>query len=153
MVLDPPPPATDTGPLTVTDFVVYQGASGDLASIHHDYDVAKAAGYDKPFAPGMYPAGVLASWATAWLGARNIRRYRVRFANMVWPGDVLRCDGVVASIDPGADETTVMLELTCRAWDTIVLRGWATFVVPTADLSEPPTVKGVESDGLSVASG
>lgn len=135
VVLDPVPPASVTGPLSVSDFVIYQGASGDLAAIHHDYAVARAAGYDKPFAPGMYPAGVLASWATAWLGARNIRRYKVRFANMVWPGDVLRCDGTVVSVEAGEHETTVQLELTCRTADTVVLRGWATFVVPTADLA------------------
>jgi hypothetical protein len=71
---------------------------------------------------------------------------------MVWPGDVLRCDGVVTSIEPAADETTVLLELTCRAADTVVLRGWATFVVPTAELAEPPRVSPAEDEGPSATS-
>jgi acyl dehydratase len=135
IVLDLVPSESIIGPLSVTDFVVYQGASGDLAAIHHDYAVARAAGYDRPFAPGMYPSGLLASWATAWLGARNIRRYKVRFANMVWPGDVLHCGGTVESVEPGEHDTTVRLELTCRTTDTVVVRGWATFVIPMAELA------------------
>jgi acyl dehydratase len=119
----------------VTDFVVYQGASGDLASIHHDTEVARAAGYYKPFAPGMYPAGLLASWATSWLGARNIRRYKVRFAQMVWPGDTLTCDGTIVRAEVRDRDWLVELELEARAGDEIVLKGWATFVVPASDLS------------------
>ena len=123
------------GPLSVTDFVVYQGASGDLAAIHHDPEVARAAGYDKPFAPGMYPAGLLASWATSWLGARNIRRYKVRFANMVWPGDALVCDGTIVRTEVRDVDTLVELELEARTGKEIVVKGWATFVVPASDLS------------------
>lgn len=128
------PAPSVVGPLNVTDFVIYQGASGDLASIHHDFEVARSAGYDKPFAPGMYPAGVLASWATAWLGARNIRRFKVRFVNMVWPGDILTCNGSIASIEEDELQTTVELELTCRSQRGPALLGWATFVLPAAEI-------------------
>lgn len=128
------PAPSAVGPLTVTDFVIYQGASGDLSSIHHDFDVARSAGYDKPFAPGMYPAGVLASWATAWLGARNMRRFKVRFVSMVWPGDILRCEGSIASIEEDKHEKTVELELRCRSQHALALLGWATFVIPAAEI-------------------
>ena len=47
------------GPITVTDFVRYQGASGDMNPIHHDYDYARKAGFAGPFAVGMRQAGVL----------------------------------------------------------------------------------------------
>jgi acyl dehydratase len=129
------PPPLVVGPLTITDFVRYQGASGDLASIHHDYDVAKSAGYDKPFAPGMYPAGLLASWATSWLGPRNIRRFKVRFSNMVWPGDVLTCTGSPTAIVADGEVTTVELTLTCRSESAVVLQGWATFVIPSEEIA------------------
>jgi acyl dehydratase len=128
------PPPSAVGPLTVTDFVVYQGASGDLASIHHDFEVARLAGYDMPFAPGMYPAGILASWATAWLGARNLRRFKVRFVSMVWPGDVLTCEGSIAFVKKDQQETTIELELTCRSQQAVTLLGWATFVIPAAEI-------------------
>ena len=46
-------PPLEDGPLTVTDFVRYQGASGDMNPIHHDTGFAQKAGfdYDKTFAP------------------------------------------------------------------------------------------------------
>jgi acyl dehydratase len=101
----PPEPST-VGPLTLAHFVVYQGASCDLAAIHHDPDVARA-WYDQPFTPGMYAAGVLASRAAARMGGRNIRRYRVRFANMVWPGDILTSSGRIVSTTVKDDVTVV----------------------------------------------
>jgi acyl dehydratase len=130
-----PPSPTIHGPITLTDIVVYQGASGDLAAIHHDFDVARQAGYDKPFAPGMYPAGLLATWATSWLGVANIRRYKVRFANMLWPGDVLTCHGTITSSVDDEHGTVVELNLEARTETAIVITGWATFAIPANELA------------------
>ena len=66
-------PSWEDGPLTVTDFVRYQGASGDMNPIHHDSEFASKAGFPKPFAVGMRQMGVLACWANfmvSTLGAR-----------------------------------------------------------------------------------
>ena len=131
-LLPPPPQSSTHGPLTVTDFVVYQGASGDLAAIHHDLVTAQAAGYDKPFAPGMYPAGLLASWATGWLGPRNIRSFKVRFANMLWPGDVLTCGGELVKAELLGSDVLAEVELEARAQHVVVVKGWATFLVPAS---------------------
>ncbi len=73
------------GPVTRTDFVRYQGASGDMNPIHHDQTYAEAAGYKSPFSVGMFQAGLLATYATDWLGAENVRSFRVRFLEQVWP--------------------------------------------------------------------
>src|SRR5437899_24540 len=83
------------GPVTRTAFVRYQGASGDMNPIHHDEEYATAAGFPTPFSVGMFQAGVLATWATDWLGAENVRRFKVRFKEQVWPGDTLTCSGTV----------------------------------------------------------
>src|SRR5262249_6185351 len=72
------------GPLTRTDIVRYQGASGDMNPLHHDETFARAAGYNAPLAIGMLGAGLLATYATDWLGAENIRRFRIRFRAQVW---------------------------------------------------------------------
>ena len=125
------------GPLTRTDFVRYQGASGDFNPIHHDEEFAKSAGL---------PDGVLgrdaagrASWrryATDWLGADNVRNFGVQFREQVWPGDSLVCTGTVVSrIDPSeganGDERTVNLELVVeRVGGGTAIKGWATFAVP-----------------------
>ncbi|WP_019544481.1 MaoC/PaaZ C-terminal domain-containing protein [Streptomyces sulphureus] len=74
--LPPAPGPAVHGPVTRTDFVRYQGASGDMNPVHHDEEYARAAGFPSPFSVGMFRAGLLASWATDWLGAHNVRRFR-----------------------------------------------------------------------------
>jgi acyl dehydratase len=119
------------GPVTRTDFVRYQGASGDMNPIHHDETFARAAGYEAPLAVGMFQAGVLATWATAWLGPANVRRTKVRWREQVWPGDVLTCVGKVARRYEENGERKVDLELVCtRQTGGVAVQGWMTFVVP-----------------------
>ena len=119
------------GPITRTDFVRYQGASGDMNPIHHDEPFAQAAGYPAPLAVGMFQAGVLSAWATAWLGAENVRRYKVRWKEQCWPGDVLTFSGRVAKRYEENGERRVDLDLVCtRQTGGVAVQGWATFVVP-----------------------
>lgn len=129
--LTPPAPWT-VGPVTRTDFVRYQGASGDMNPIHHDEEFARASGFDTPFAVGMYQAGLLGTYATGWLGAENVRSFRVRFLEQVWPGDTLTCSGTVVREYTGEDGAPrADLELEClRQSGGLAVRAWATFVLP-----------------------
>jgi acyl dehydratase len=77
------------GPVTLLDNVRYQGASGDMNPIHHDDEFARAAGYPRAFSVGMLGAGYLATYCTDLFGHDAVRRFRVRFSNLVWTGDVL----------------------------------------------------------------
>ena len=81
--------------LTRTDLVKYAGASGDFNPIHHDEDFAKAAGNPTVFGHGMLTAGFVARCITDFVGVENLRRYKVRFATRVWPGDTITCSGKV----------------------------------------------------------
>ena len=92
-------PEREYGPISRTDIVQYQGASGDFNPIHHDDDFAKSAGYPGAFSVGMLQAGILASYATDWLGPRNVRKFGVQFREQVWPGDTLVCSGTVVGRD------------------------------------------------------
>jgi acyl dehydratase len=106
-------PQRSFGPLTRTDFVRYQGASGDFNPIHHDEEFAKSAGFPTVFSVGMLQAGYLATYVTDIFGPSNVRNFRVRFSEQVWPGDVLTCDGTVAEVatDEASGEQRVSLEL------------------------------------------
>jgi acyl dehydratase len=116
------------GPLTRTDFVRYQGASGDFNPIHHDDEFAQSAGYPGAFSVGMLQAGILASYATDWLGPRNVRKFGVQFREQVWPGDRLVCSGTVVARDDTA--RTVDLELVVtRIGGGAAIKGYATFAV------------------------
>ena len=81
--------------LTRTDLVRYAGASGDFNPIHHDEEFAKMAGNPTVFGHGMLTAGFVARCVTDFVGPENLRRYKVRFASRVWPGDTITCKGRV----------------------------------------------------------
>jgi len=119
------------GPLTRTDFVRYQGASGDFNPIHHDEEFARAAGFPTVFSVGMLQAGILGSYLTDWLGADNVRGFAVQFREQVWPGDTLTCAGkVVRRFEhDGEGRADVELEVT-RQTGGVAIRGSATVVVP-----------------------
>jgi len=123
------PPFTDA-PLTRTDFVRYQGASGDMNPIHHDDGFAKSAGFPSVFAVGMLQAGVLATYVTDWLGAAGVRRFKVQFREQAWPGDVLTYRATVVGRREEAGERLVDLELSVvRQTGGVHLKGWATVAV------------------------
>ena len=52
------PDTREYGPISRTDMVRYQGASGDFNPIHHDEEFAKSAGYPSVFSG---PADTLAA--------------------------------------------------------------------------------------------
>jgi acyl dehydratase len=129
------------GPLTRTDFVRYQGASGDFNPIHHDEAFAREAGFPTVFSVGMLQAGILAGFCADWLGADNVRRFAVQFREQVWPGDHLVCEAVVtrtddarpdAQVDGGRPEREVELDVLVRRVESggLAVTGQATFVVP-----------------------
>jgi acyl dehydratase len=126
------PEPRELGPLTRTDFVRYQGASGDFNPIHHDEEFAKAAGFPTPFSVGMFQAGALGAFTTDWLGAENVRRFAVQFREQVWPGDHLVCAASVARKYEEDGERKVDLELlvTRKESGGAAIKGEATFVVP-----------------------
>jgi acyl dehydratase len=116
------------GPVSRTDIVRYAGASGDFNPIHHDEPFAVRAGFDSVFSMGMFQAGLVARFATEWLGASNIRRFGVRFRDQVWPGDVLTFTGAITAIESIDGGTGVTVELACaRHAGPIAVTGSATF--------------------------
>jgi acyl dehydratase len=98
--------------LTRTDLVRYAGASGDFNPIHHDETFARAAGNPTVFGHGMLTAGLVARCITDFVGAGNLRRYKVRFATRVWPGDTITCAGRVTRRYEEAGEARIDGEVT-----------------------------------------
>ncbi|MFZ0889150.1 MAG: MaoC/PaaZ C-terminal domain-containing protein [Candidatus Binataceae bacterium] len=81
--------------VTRPDFVRYAGASGDFVPLHYDQTFVEAAGIPTVFAQGMFTAGLLSKCLTDYVGAGNVRKFKVRFATRVWPGDTLTCRGKI----------------------------------------------------------
>ena len=81
--------------LTRSDRVRYAGASGDFNPMHHDQTFAEKAGLPTVFSHGMLNAGFASKCITDYVGRENLRKFKVRFATRVWPGDTITCKGTV----------------------------------------------------------
>lgn len=119
------------GPLTLTDFVRYQGASGDLNPIHHDIAVARRAGFEDVISVGMLQAGALVNTVADELGVEHLRHLVFRFKQPIFPGDTLVCKAEIARqyIDNGESRLDVTLEGQTDRAGTVV-EGRATFATP-----------------------
>lgn len=117
------------GPVTMTDIVRYQGASGDFNPMHHDDELARSAGYPAAFSVGMLGAGYLATYCTDILGVQTVRRFRSSFRELVWRGDSLTATARVVSVSVREGERLLTLELrlTNQA-GAVVIVGSAEFV-------------------------
>lgn len=125
-------PERQFGPLTRTDFVRYQGASGDFNPIHHDEGFATSAGFPTVFSVGMLQAGLLATYCTDQFGADNVRRFKVQFREQVWPDDVLTCAGnVVREYEEGGEQRVDLALTVIRQTGGVAIRGEATFAAAT----------------------
>jgi acyl dehydratase len=123
--------ARDFGPLTRTDFVRYQGASGDFNPIHHDETFARSAGFPTVFSVGMLQAGLLATYCTDLFGPSNVRRFKVQFREQVWPDDVLTANGKIVKVYEADEEPRLDLELVMtRQTGGVAIRAEATFAAP-----------------------
>ena len=120
------PPQRQFGPITRTDIVRYQGASGDMNPVHHDEPFAIAAGFPSPLCVGMFQAGALLAWAADWLGPEKVRRTRIRWKEPVFPGDVLTfCAARIRE-----DEQSLELHLTgTRQTGGLAVEAWVTFAL------------------------
>jgi acyl dehydratase len=118
-------------PLTRTDFVKYQGASGDFHPLHHDETYAHEVGFPSVFSVGMLQAGMLATYVTDWLGVEQTRRFKVRFVEQVWPGDELTCSAKILDItdQPGGGQRVKLEIKALRQTGNPALLGEAEFVV------------------------
>jgi hypothetical protein len=79
----------------------------------------------------MLQAGILATYATDWLGPECVRRFKVQFREQAWPGDVLTYTGRVVGKREEDGVRLVDVELACtRQTGGVHLKGWATFALP-----------------------
>lgn len=115
-------------PLTVTDIVAYQYAGGEDGPTHHDDGSARACGYPCIYSMGMLHGGAMATYAVNWLGPENVRRFKCKFIEMQFPGDVIDYRGWVTRKYEENGERRIDLELEFTRDGSVLGQGWATFV-------------------------
>jgi len=135
-------PEQSFGPVSMTDIVRYQGASGDLIPLHHDDEFARAAGFPAAFSVGMLSAGWLASVVTDRFGETAVRRFGTRFTGIVYRGDVLTASGEVVGLTTDG-ESVAELGLRLRNQDgRVVVEGRAEVAVPPHHSTDGPGAGG-----------
>ncbi len=86
-------------------------------------------GFPTFFSSGILHAGLLASYATTWLGPENVRRFETRFTDMTWPGDALTYSGKAAALREDKGNQIVDVDLDCTRNGQSVTWAKATFVL------------------------
>ena len=100
--------------LSRTHFVKYAGASGDFNPMHHDDTIAAQVGNPSVFGHGMLTAGLMARVIKDWFGAEAMRKFNVRFAKQVWPGETLTFTAVVTGVADDGDSGLVDVALSAK---------------------------------------
>ncbi len=113
--------------LSRTHFVRYAGASGDFNPMHHDDTIAAQVGNPSVFGHGMLSMGLAARVVKDWFGAEALRRFQVRFAKQVWPGDTLTATATVDAVREEHGEWFADLSVVTTNQDgVVVVQGSAT---------------------------
>ena len=96
--------------VTRADVRAYADASGDHNPLHQDDEVARAAGFPRVIAHGMYTMGTLASWLAEWAGdPAALVRLQVNFRATALVDETIACGGRVRSLNP--EIRTAVLEV------------------------------------------
>ena len=89
----------------------YGEAALDGNPMHTDDEFAQDAGYPGVFAQGMLSMGFLAQFLFERFGIESLRRIKVRFAKLTWPGEKIACRAVVVKKYEEGDQNLVDLDI------------------------------------------
>ena len=90
-----PLPSLTKDPITKVQLVRYAGASGDFNPLHTDDSVAHKGGMKGVIAQGILIMGFMGQAISGWVKTRDLKRFKVRFMGMTYPGDVVTVKAVV----------------------------------------------------------
>ena len=94
--------------VTDRDIELFAEVSTDRNPVHLDDAYAQDTIFQGRIAHGMLTAGLMARVVKDWFGPEAMRKFNVRFAKQVWPGETLTFTAVVTAVHP---EGLVDLEL------------------------------------------
>jgi acyl dehydratase len=79
------------GEITKPMLVEYGDAALDGNPIHTDDEFARDSGYPGVFAQGMLSMGFLGQFLVDRFGPEALKRFKVRFSKITWPGETITC--------------------------------------------------------------
>ncbi len=99
------------GEITKPMLVEYGEAALDGNPMHTDDEFAQDAGYPGVFAQGMLSMGFLGQFLVERFGVDSLKRFKVRFSRITWPGETITCKGVVTRKYTQGGEKLVDLDI------------------------------------------
>ena len=119
-------------PVTRTQIVRYAGASRDFNPMHHDEPLAQAEGMGGVFAHGMMSMAFLGQMVKDWCGHERMRKIKVRFMDLVRPGDTITCKGNITKKYQSEGKNLIEADIYAQNQkDVVVTRGSAIIELPT----------------------
>lgn len=101
--------------------VAYAGATWDWHRIHYDMDYIKGLGLDRPIVDGQVFGAYAVQAIQDWLGeGAFISELDFRFANLVFAGEWVQCEGEVVEVTP--EQVKLRLKIDVVESDGRVLR-------------------------------
>jgi acyl dehydratase len=88
-------PEVKTDPITRIQLVDYASASGDYNLLHYDESFAKKTGLKGCIAHGMLQMAMCASYIMSWANNGFLKKYKLRFSDVVNENDVLTFKGKI----------------------------------------------------------
>ena len=85
----------------------------------------------------MFTAGVLSRLPADWFGPESVKRYAVRFASRIWPGDTLTCKAAVARVydEGGVTHVDLGLSVENQNGETLIQAEATRATVVSADVA------------------
>lgn len=101
--------------ITSVQMMMYGAATWDFMRIHYDTDYARERGFDQAFVDGQMLGAFLAQQVVDWAGdPRSLRRLRMRYRHLVYPGDTVTCTGHVSRIYTDGNEGFAECEVVAK---------------------------------------
>lgn len=94
-----PLPALEVGEVTKELIAEYSRVSHDMNPAHVDEEFAQQMGYAGIYAQGMLGMAFLTRHLASAAGVGKLRRIKVRFKTMTWPGEHITCRADVTSVE------------------------------------------------------
>lgn len=108
--------------VTLTDLVMYAGATWDFHRFHYDPAFVRARGFPAPFADGQMVGALLAKQLVDWAGPDAfVRRLRYRLRAMIFAGERVTGTGAVTATRVEEGRPLVECSLTLRKDDGTVV--------------------------------
>jgi acyl dehydratase len=107
---DPLPPLAKD-PITKVQLVRYAGASGDFNPLHTDDGVAQKGGLKGVIAQGILIMGFMGQAISGWVKNRDLKRFKVRFMGMTYPGDIITVNAAVKEKQETEEGVLVLCEV------------------------------------------